>query len=81
MSDDDRAEPTSRRTPPGATQPAALGRAIARMLLTALGLAGALLVVLLVCAGIALAVAYPNLPELDSVTDYRPRLPLRVAAS
>ncbi|WP_374673427.1 penicillin-binding protein 1A [Ideonella sp.] len=32
----------------------------------------------LIAAAIALAVAYPNLPELDSVTDYRPRLPLRV---
>jgi penicillin-binding protein 1A len=26
-------------------------------------------------------VAYPNLPELDSVTDYRPRLPLRVVSA
>ena len=77
MSDDDRAEPTQ----PHANRPATLGRAIARMLLTALGLVGALLVVMLVCAGIALAVAYPNLPELDSVTDYRPRLPLRVVSA
>ena len=42
---------------------------------------GALLLVLLTCAAIALAVAYPNLPELDSVTDYRPRLPLRVLSA
>jgi len=27
---------------------------------------------------IALAVAYPNLPEISSLTDYRPKLPLRV---
>ncbi len=29
-------------------------------------------------AGIALAVSYPNLPEIDSLTDYRPKLPMRV---
>ncbi len=28
--------------------------------------------------GIALAVAFPNLPELDGLTEYRPKLPLRV---
>ncbi|HJV68548.1 MAG TPA: penicillin-binding protein 1A [Ideonella sp.] len=36
---------------------------------------------MLISAAIALAVAYPNLPELDSVTDYRPRLPLRVMSA
>jgi penicillin-binding protein 1A len=28
--------------------------------------------------GIALAVAYPNLPEISSLTDYRPKLPMRI---
>ena len=37
------------------------------------GLAGLLFLV-----GLALAVAYPNLPAIDSFTDYRPKLPLRV---
>ena len=31
-----------------------------------------------ICAAIALAVSYPNLPEIDSLTDYRPKLPMRV---
>jgi penicillin-binding protein 1A len=31
-----------------------------------------------VVVGLALAVAYPNLPEISSLTDYRPKLPLRV---
>jgi penicillin-binding protein 1A len=31
--------------------------------------------------GIGLAVAYPNLPEISSLTDYRPKLPLRVFSS
>ena len=28
--------------------------------------------------GLALAVAYPNLPELSGLTDYRPKLPMRI---
>ncbi|HNU09944.1 MAG TPA: penicillin-binding protein 1A [Rubrivivax sp.] len=38
---------------------------------------GALFALLLVVA-IALAAAYPNLPSIASLTDYRPKLPLRV---
>src|SRR5476649_2465203 len=37
-----------------------------------LGVVGVLLVVF------ALAMAYPNLPALDTLTDYRPKMPLRV---
>ena len=33
---------------------------------------------LLLVAGIALAVAYPNLPEIGGLADYRPKLPLRI---
>ncbi len=33
---------------------------------------------LLVLAAISLAVAYPNLPDITGLTDYRPKLPLRV---
>ncbi|HSI58907.1 MAG TPA: penicillin-binding protein 1A [Ideonella sp.] len=43
-----------------------------------LGTLLALALSLVICGGIALAVAYPNLPDLGSVTDYRPKLPLRV---
>jgi hypothetical protein len=32
----------------------------------------------LLLVGVALAVAYPNLPDIGSLTDYRPKLPLRV---
>ena len=38
----------------------------------------ALAAVALALLAIALAVAYPNLPSIDSLTDYRPKLPLRV---
>lgn len=40
------------------------------------GLLGLMLVV-----GVALAVAYPNLPQISSLADYRPKLPLRVYSS
>ncbi|MFY7905610.1 MAG: penicillin-binding protein 1A, partial [Burkholderiaceae bacterium] len=33
---------------------------------------------LLLVIGIALAMAYPNLPEISALSDYRPKLPLRV---
>jgi penicillin-binding protein 1A len=42
-------------------------------------LAGVLGLVLVV--GVALAVAYPNLPQISSLADYRPKLPLRVYSS
>jgi len=49
-----------------------------KILLTALAslLGLAMVAVLLVVFG--LAMAYPNLPELDSLTDYRPKMPLRI---
>ena len=45
------------------------------------GLAAAAVVSVVFVAGIALAVSYPNLPEIDSLLDYRPKLPMRVFSS
>ena len=39
------------------------------------------LVALLMVIGVALAVAYPQLPDIASLTDYRPKLPMRVFSS
>ena len=33
---------------------------------------------IVIIAGVALAVAYPNLPDISDLSDYRPKLPLRV---
>jgi penicillin-binding protein 1A len=44
-----------------------------------LGLAGGL--ALLLTIGVALAMAYPNLPDVSDLADYRPKLPLRVYSS
>lgn len=46
--------------------------ATALALLIGLGISGALLV------GVALALIFPKLPDLDTLTDYRPKVPLRV---
>ncbi len=45
------------------------------------GLAAAGALAVLVCVAIALAVAYPNLPEVSGLSDYRPKLPLRIYSS
>jgi penicillin-binding protein 1A len=45
------------------------------------GLAAAAVVSVVLVAGIALAISYPNLPEIGSLTDYRPKLPMRVFSS
>lgn len=47
-------------------------------LLWAVGLVVASLFGLLLFVAVALAVAYPNLPDISELADYRPKLPLRV---
>jgi penicillin-binding protein 1A len=42
------------------------------------GIAFALVAVAVTIGGVALAVAYPNLPDISDLSDYRPKLPLRV---
>jgi penicillin-binding protein 1A len=61
--------------------PATLARRAARLLAFTAGLALAGLVAVLALVAVALAVAYPNLPEISALADYRPKLPLRVFSS
>jgi len=49
-----------------------------RIVFGLLGLAVAGVVALALTIGVALAVAYPNLPDISDLADYRPKLPLRV---
>jgi penicillin-binding protein 1A len=49
-----------------------------RALAGLVGLGVAAVVAAALIGAIALAVSYPNLPEIDSLTDYRPKLPMRV---
>ena len=57
------------------------GRRIGRALAALAGLVVALVLAVAILIGVALAAAYPQLPELSGLTDYRPKLPLRVYSS
>lgn len=50
----------------------------ARIALLLAGLASGLVLIGVLIIGFTLTMAYPNLPPLDSLTDYRPKIPLRV---
>ncbi|WP_219851636.1 penicillin-binding protein 1A [Methylibium rhizosphaerae] len=54
---------------------------VARYFTWLLGLAAAATLLVAMMVAIALAVAYPNLPEISGLTDYRPKLPMRVYAA
>ena len=49
-----------------------------RLILWAVGAVAGLAVVGVLLVVFALAMAYPNLPALDTITDYRPKMPLRI---
>jgi penicillin-binding protein 1A len=49
-----------------------------RFLLFPIGLAAALGVLAAAVAGLVILLAYPNLPSLEALTDYQPKIPLRV---
>lgn len=50
----------------------------ARVALSIAGLVAGIAVIGALILGFALAMAYPKLPALDSLTDYRPKIPLRI---
>ena len=78
MPDTERAPSSPPPAPPRARGPAGwLLKGLVWLL--AAGLAVAAGVALVV--GVGLAVAYPNLPEIVGLTDYRPKLPLRVISA
>jgi penicillin-binding protein 1A len=53
-------------------------RWVLRIILWACGLAAAGALALVITVAIAMAVAFPNLPDISDLSDYRPKLPLRV---
>ena len=65
-------------TPETPSSGAWLGRWLLRVALWSLGLATAGALSVLVLVAVALSVAYPNLPDISDLSDYRPKLPLRV---
>jgi penicillin-binding protein 1A len=73
-----------KKSPPStADKPQA--QSLGSMLLRAAGWAVALLAAgaggVLLLLAMALAMAYPNLPDISGLTDYRPKLPMRVLSS
>ena len=84
MSETDRVASRPTDSPNTSTRLASLP-AWARWMVKLVG-GGALLAACAVLAGamlaaVALSVAYPNLPEISGLTDYRPKLPMRIFAS
>jgi penicillin-binding protein 1A len=71
----------SNNTKPGKQAPGGPLAWMARTSLWAAGLLLAGLVSLLIAVAIAMAVAFPNLPDISDLSDYRPKLPLRVFSS
>ncbi len=53
----------------------------ARIALSFAGLIAGLIFIGTLIVAFALTMAYPNLPALDSLTDYRPKMPLRIFSS
>jgi len=68
----------NRRSPSSTPSMPAWARWLGRAMLWLAGgaLAGVLAVAMLI--GIALSVAYPNLPQVSGLVDYRPKLPMRI---
>ena len=64
---------SKQKTPPTSTR-----HWLLRMVLWGGGLALAGMLSILIVIAIALAVAFPNLPDISDLSDYRPKLPLRV---
>lgn len=70
--------PTSEKAPSGSRAPAVTKHWLVRLALWTAGGALAGLVSLLMLIALALAVAFPKLPDISDLSDYRPKLPLRI---
>jgi penicillin-binding protein 1A len=66
---------------PKATRLKPWQRALLRLTLWTGGIVLAGVASVAIIIGVALAVAYPNLPDISDLSDYRPKLPLRVYSS
>ena len=78
MPDPSRAPGPDKKPPaPASARPTWLGWLL-RIVLWITGLSVAALASVVIIVAVALAVAYPNLPDVSDLADYRPKLPLRV---
>ena len=51
---------------------------VMKLLLWGAGIAAAGLLSIMLVVGVAMVVAYPNLPDISDLADYKPKLPLRI---
>ena len=65
-------------TPPNNASKKTRSKSPRNLLLMALGSVVGLILVLVLLVVFGLALAYPSLPSLDTLTDYRPKMPLRI---
>ncbi len=79
--DSGRVRSTDPRDNPPASPLPRWARLLLRLVFGVFGLAASAVLAVVLLAAIALAVSYPNLPEISSLTDYRPKLPMRVFSS
>jgi penicillin-binding protein 1A len=73
--------PSPTPPPDSAASSASLAQVALRLGLWIAGLMAAGLLGLLMVVAMALAVAYPNLPDVSDLAEYRPKLPLRIYSS
>jgi penicillin-binding protein 1A len=73
-------EPSSDEPGRSSSKPRRSGwqRKLIRAVFWSAGIALAGMASIVIVVGVALAVAYPNLPDISDLVDYRPKLPLRV---
>ena len=71
--------PSPRSRPPAPRR--SPGQWLLRGLFWIFGIALAGLATILITVAVGLTVAYPNLPDISDLSDYRPKLPLRVYSS
>ena len=74
-------QPENSPANPGSSKASTLSRWLIRSALWLVGLVAAGATSVMVLVGIALAVAYPNLPEINGLMDYRPKLPMRIMSA
>jgi penicillin-binding protein 1A len=77
MPSKDNASAPKQKTKEPASAPHALSWFV-KLAVWAMGLAAAGLVSILMVVGVAMVIAYPNLPDISDLAEYKPKLPLRV---
>ena len=69
---------TPDRSKEQAAAPAAPRSLVSQLLMWAFGIAAACALIVALLVGVALAMAYPQLPDVSDLSDYRPKLSMRV---